>query len=47
MQLKDKEYLKRNILSVYYKHYEGGKSLLQETKTKIIWKIGIQIEITY
>lgn len=26
MQLKDEEYLKRNILSVYYKHYEGGKS---------------------
>ena len=26
MQLKDEEYLKRNILSVYDKHYKDGKS---------------------
>lgn len=26
MQLKDEEYLKRNILSIYYKHYDEGRT---------------------
>ena len=26
MQLKGEEYLKRNILAIYYKHYDEGKN---------------------